>query len=159
MKWPVGLGAKGNEGVAANITQTKNSIGYVEYAYAKQNTLTYGAMLNHDGQKVQPVSDTFAAAAANADWAHAPGFNLLLTDQPGAKSWPITASTFILMPGEPKDPAAASAALKFFDWSYGNGDDAARSLDYIPMPKNVVALVKAEWSSSIKGVDGKPLQF
>ena len=159
VKWPVGLGAKGNEGVAANISQTKNSIGYVEYAYAKQNNLTYGDMINHDGQKVAPVAESFAAAAANADWQHAAGFNLLLTDQPGAKSWPITASTFILMPMEPKDPAAAAAALKFFDWSYGNGDEAAKALDYIPMPKNVVSLVKTEWSANIKGVDGKPLQF
>ncbi len=159
VKWPVGLGAKGNEGVAANVSQTGNSIGYVEYAYAKQNSLTYGDMINRDGQKVEPVSDSFAAAAANADWAHAAGFDLLLTDQPGAKSWPITASTFILMPQESKDPAAATAALKFFDWSYANGDEAAKALDYVPMPKNVVSLVKAEWSAHIKGVDGKPLQF
>ncbi len=159
VKWPIGLGAKGNEGVAANVKQTANSIGYVEYAYAKQNGLDYGDMINKDGKKVEPVSETFAAAAANADWAHAPGFYLLLTDQPGAKSWPITASTFILMPGEPKDAAAAAAALKFFDWAYANGAPAAASLDYIPMPVNVVALVKQEWSASIKGGDGKPLQF
>ena len=159
VKWPVGLGAKGNEGVAANVKQTANSIGFVEYAYAKQNSLTFADMINKDGQKVEPVSETFAAAAANADWPHAPDFNLLLTDQPGAKSWPITASTFILMPAAPPDAAAATAALKFFDWSYSNGDEAAKSLDYIPMPKNVVDLVKKEWASDIKGSDGKPLQF
>ena len=159
VQWPVGIGAKGNEGVAANVKQTGNSIGYVEYAYAKQNKLTYGDMINKDGKKVDPVSASFAAAAANADWKNAAGFYLLLTDQPGAQSWPITASTFILMPTDPKDPAAASAALKFFDWAYANGNEAAESLDYIPMPKNVVELVKKEWSSDIKGADGKPLQF
>ena len=157
MKWPIGIGAKGNEGVASNVNQTKNSIGYVEFAYAKQNKLTYGDMMNKDGQKVEPVSESFAAAAANADWAHASGFYLLLTDQPGAKSWPITASTFILMPAEPKDPVAAAAALKFFDWSYANGGESAKALDYIPMPASVVDLVKKQWSTEIKGVDGKPL--
>ena len=159
VKWPIGIGAKGNEGVAANVNQTKNSIGYVEYAYAKQNKLTYGDMINKDGKKVEPVTETFAAAAANADWPNAAGFYLLLTDQPGAKSWPITASTFILMPNDPKDPVAATAALKFFDWSYANGDEAAKSLDYIPMPKSVVTLVKKTWAADIKGSDGKPLQF
>ena len=158
VKWPAGLGAKGNEGVAANVKQTGNSIGYVEYAYAMQNKLTYGDMINHDGRKVAPTSAAFAAAAANADWKNAAGFYLLLTDQPGAKSWPITASTFILMPTEVKDPAAATAALKFFDWAYKNGSDAAKQLDYIPMPSNVVDLVRKEWSTDIKG-DGKPLAF
>ena len=159
VQWPVGIGAKGNEGVAANVKQTGNSIGYVEYAYAKQNSLTYGDMINHDGKKVEPVSASFAAAAANADWKNAPGFYLLLTDQPGAGSWPITASTFILMPNEPKVAADAQAALKFFAWSYANGGEAAQSLDYIPMPSSVVDLVKKEWASDIKGTDGKPLEF
>ena len=159
VQWPVGIGAKGNEGVAANVNQTTNSIGYVEYAYAKQNNLTYADMINHDGKKVEPVTASFAAAAANADWKNAPGFYLLLTDQPGATSWPITASTFILMPVEPKVATDATAALKFFSWAYANGNEAAQSLDYIPMPKNVVELVKKEWSSDIKGADGKPLQF
>ena len=159
VKWPTGLGAKGNEGVAANVKQTGNSIGFVEYAYAKQNKLTYGDMINKDGKKVEPVSESFAAAAANADWKDAAGFYLLLTDQPGAKSWPITASTFILMPTEPKDAASATAALKFFDWAYAEGGEAAKSLDYIPMPANVVDLVKTEWSTQIKGGDGKPLRF
>ncbi len=159
VQWPVGLGAKGNEGVAANVKQTQNAIGYVEFAYAKQNNLVYGNMINKEGKTVAPVTESFAAAAANADWKDAKGFYLLLTNQPGAKSWPITASTFILMPTEPPKPADATAALKFFDWAYKNGDDAAESLDYIPMPKNVVELVKQEWSSDIKGSDGKPLQF
>ncbi len=159
VKWPVGLGAKGNEGVAANVKQTGNSIGYVEYAYAMQNKLTYGDLINHDGKKIAPTAEAFAAAAANADWKNAAGFYLLLTDQPGDQSWPITASTFIIMPSEVKDPAPSAAALKFFDWAYANGDDAAKQLDYIPMPKSVVELVKKEWSAEIKGSDGKPLQF
>ncbi len=159
VQWPVGIGAKGNEGVASNVGQTTNSIGFVEYAYAKQNKLTYADMINHDGKKVDPVSATFAAAAANADWTNAPGFYLLLTDQPGAASWPITASTFILMPTVPSDPVAAGAALKFFDWSYANGGDAAAQLDYIPMPASVVALVKTEWERDIKGANGQPLAY
>ena len=159
VQWPVGIGAKGNEGVASNVGQTQNSIGFVEFAYAKQNKLTYGDMINHDGKKVEPVTASFAAAAANADWKNAAGFYLLLTDQPGAASWPITASTFILMPSVPGDPVAASAALKFFAWSYANGTDAATQLDYIPMPENVIALVKTEWEQDLKGGDGKALAY
>jgi phosphate transport system substrate-binding protein len=159
VEWPVGIGAKGNEGVANNVQQTKNSIGYVESAYAKQNKLTYGDMVNHDGKKVVPDATSFQAAAANADWKNAPGFYLILTDQPGEKSWPITASTFILMPTVPKDDAAATSALKFFSWAYAKGTDMALGLDYIPMPANVVTLVKAEWAAQIKTADGKPLQF
>jgi phosphate transport system substrate-binding protein len=159
VEWPVGIGAKGNEGVANNVQQTKNSIGYVEFAYAKQNKLTYGDMINKDGKKVEPVAGAFQAAAANADWTKAPGFYLILTDQPGAASWPITASTFILMPETPKDPAAATSALKFFSWAYEKGADTALALDYIPMPANVVTLVKKEWTDNIKNADGKPLQF
>ena len=159
VEWPVGIGAKGNEGVANNVQQTKNSIGYVESAYAKQNKLTYGDMVNHEGKAVAPDAASFQAAAANADWKNAPGFYLILTDQPGAGSWPITASTFILMPKVPKDAAAASSALKFFSWAYAKGGDTALGLDYIPMPENVVTLVKKEWSDNIKAGDGKPLQF
>ena len=158
VEWPVGIGAKGNEGVANNVQQTKNSIGYVESAYAKQNKLTYGDMINHEGKKVVPDATAFQAAAANADWKNAPGFYLILTDQPGEKSWPITASTFILMPTQPKDPAVATSALKFFAWAYAKGTDMALGLDYIPMPANVVTLVKTEWAE-IKTADGKPLQF
>ncbi len=159
VQWKVGIGAKGNEGVASNVGQTQNSIGFVESAYAKQNKLTYADMINHDGKKVEPVGASFAAAAANANWKDAPGFYLLLTDQPGTASWPITASTFILMPTTPSDPAAASAALKFFDWCYANGGPAASQLDYIPMPGNVVALVKTEWEQDIKGANGQPLAY
>jgi len=149
VEWPVGIGAKGNEGVAGNVANTKNSIGYVEYAYAVQNKLTFTKMVNKDGKTVTPVAAAFAAAAANADWEHAQGFYQILTDQPGAESWPITASTFILMHKKPQDVAAAAAALKFFDWAYTNGGKAAEALDYIPMPKNVVALVRKTWVAQI----------
>jgi phosphate transport system substrate-binding protein len=156
VEWPVGIGAKGNEGVANNVSQTKGSIGYVEYAYAKQNKLTYADMLNKDGKKVAPKMDAFQAAAAGADWKGTPGFAVILTDQPGAKAWPITAATFILMYKEPKDPSRSAAALKFFDWAYANGDEMAAELDYIPMPDSVVDLVHAEWKE-IKDTAGKPL--
>jgi phosphate transport system substrate-binding protein len=156
VEWPVGIGAKGNEGVANNVGNTKGSIGYVEYAYAKQNKLTYADMLNKDGKKVAPKMDAFQAAAAGADWKGTPGFAVILTDQPGAKAWPITAATFILMYKEPKDPARSAAALKFFDWAYKNGDKMAAELDYIPMPDSVVKLVHEEWKE-IKDTKGKPL--
>ncbi len=157
VQWPVGIGAKGNEGVSNNVMQTQGSIGYVEYAYAMQNKLDYADMINKEGKKVAPTSAAFQSAAANADWAHAPGFYQILTDQPGADSWPITASTFILMPKQPKDPAAAAEALKFFSWAYANGGKMAEDLDYIPMPNSVVALVKKTWANEIKGADGKAL--
>jgi phosphate transport system substrate-binding protein len=157
VEWPVGIGAKGNEGVANNVANTKGSIGYVEYAYAKQNKLTYTNMKNHDGKVVSPTSPTFQAAAANADWANAPGFYQILTDEPGADSWPITAATFILMPKQPQDPVAAREALKFFDWAFTKGGKMAEELDYIPMPENVVSLIKKTWTSDIKDAGGKPL--
>jgi phosphate transport system substrate-binding protein len=157
VEWPVGIGAKGNEGVANNVANTKGSVGYVEYAYAKQNKLTYTNMNNHDGKVVSPTSPSFQAAAANADWANAPGFYQILTDEPGAESWPITAATFILMPKQPPDPAAAKEALKFFDWAFTKGGKMAEELDYIPMPEKVVALIRKEWSSDIKDTSGKPL--
>ncbi len=150
VEWPVGVGAKGNEGVAGNVGQTKNSIGYVEYAYAKQNKLTYTGMVNKAGKTVQPTMESFQAAAANADWAHAPGFYLILTDQPGDKSWPITASTFILMHKVPADKANTTEALKFFKWAYANGDKMAEELDYIPMPESVVKMIEKTWTADIK---------
>jgi phosphate transport system substrate-binding protein len=150
VEWPAGVGAKGNEGVSGNISQTKNSIGYVEYAYAKQNKLTYAAMINKAGKTVQPTVEAFQAAASNADWTHAPGFYVILTDQPGEKSWPITASTFILMHKEPADKAASSEALKFFKWAFEKGGKMAEELDYIPMPDNVVKLIEKTWSADIK---------
>ena len=150
VEWPTGVGAKGNEGVSGNIGQTKNSIGYVEYAYAKQNKLTYAAMVNKAGKTVQPTTETFQSAASNADWIHAPGFYVILTDQPGEKSWPITASTFILMHKEPADKAASGEAIKFFKWAFEKGDKMAEELDYIPMPDNVVKLIEKTWSADIK---------
>jgi phosphate transport system substrate-binding protein len=150
VEWPVGVGAKGNEGVAGNISQTKNAIGYVEYAYAKQNKLTYAALVNKAGKTVQPTIASFQAAASNADWAKAPGYYVILTDQPGDASWPITAATFILMHKEPTDKAASAEAIKFFKWSFEKGDKAAEELDYIPMPEPVVKLIEKTWASDIK---------
>jgi phosphate transport system substrate-binding protein len=156
VEWPVGLGAKGNEGVANNVAQTKNAIGYVEYAYAKQNKLTYTRMVNKDGKTVEPVTKTFQAAAANAEWNSTPGFGVILSDQPGAESWPMTAATFILIHKQPKDGAAAGEALKFFSWAYEKGDRMAEELDYIPMPDKVVGDVKKSWAE-IKDGSGKPV--
>jgi phosphate transport system substrate-binding protein len=150
VEWPAGVGAKGNEGVSGNISQTKNSIGYVEYAYAKQNKLVYTKLINKAGKTVEPTNETFQAAASNADWTKAPGYYVILTDQPGDKSWPITASTFILMHKDPADKAAAGEALKFFKWAFSNGGKMAEELDYIPMPKNVIDLIEKTWSSDIK---------
>jgi phosphate transport system substrate-binding protein len=150
VEWPAGVGAKGNEGVAGNISQTKNSIGYVEYAYAKQNKLTYAGMINKAGKTVQPTTAAFQAAASNADWAKAPGYYVILTDQPGEASWPITAATFILMHREPVDKAASAEAVKFFKWAFAKGGKMAEELDYIPMPDSVVKLIEKTWSADIK---------
>ncbi len=157
VEWPVGIGAKGNEGVSQNVGNTKGAIGYVEYAYAKQNNLTFTKMVNKEGKVVAPTVPAFQAAAANADWANAPGFYQILTDQPGAESWPLTAATFILMYKQPKDDAAALDALKFFDWAFKSGQKEAESLDYIPMPEKVVALIDKAIATDIKGANGKPL--
>jgi phosphate transport system substrate-binding protein len=157
VEWPVGLGAKGNEGVANNVTQTKGAIGYLEYAYVKQNNLTYVDIINKSGKPVAPSAESFQAAAANADWANSPGFYQILTDEPGPKSWPVSGATFILIPKAPNDPAAAAEALKFFGWAYEKGGKMAEELDYVPLPKTVVALIKKSWAAEIKGADGKPL--
>ena len=156
--WPVGLGAKGNEGVANNVANTKGAIGYVEYAYAKQNSLVSTKMVNHDGNPIAPTMDTFSSAAANADWEHAPGFYQILTDQPGAQSWPITASTFVLMHKKPMDAAASADALKFFDWAFKNGGKDAEALDYIPMPQKVVTLIDRQIETSIGGAGGSAVK-
>ena len=150
VEWPVGVGAKGNEGVSGNIGQTKNSIGYVEYAYAKQNKLTYTGLVNKAGKTVQPTVEAFQAAASNADWTKAPGYYVILTDQPGEKSWPITAATFILMHKAATDKAASQEAIKFFRWAFKNGDKAAEELDYIPMPDSVVQQIEKTWAAEIK---------
>ena len=157
VEWPVGIGAKGNEGVANNVAQTQGAIGYVEYAYAKQNKLTYTKMINKDGKTVAPTMEAFQAAAANADWNSAPGYGVILSDQPGAASWPMTAATWILIHKQPQDPAAAASALKFFDWAYHKGGKMAQELDYVPMPAKVVSSVEQTWASNIKDASGKPL--
>ncbi|MFT3905529.1 MAG: phosphate ABC transporter substrate-binding protein PstS [Steroidobacteraceae bacterium] len=156
VEWPVGIGAKGNEGVANMTTLTSGAIGYVEYAYAKQNGMISVLLKNHDGKVVAPEARAFQAAAGNADWAGAEGYYLILTDQAGAASWPITGASFILIHKEPTDVAAATEALKFFSWSYQNGGDMAAQLDYVPLPDKVVKLVEKTWSTSISAA-GKPL--
>jgi phosphate transport system substrate-binding protein len=150
VEWPTGVGAKGNEGVAGNVGQTKNAIGYVEYAYAKQNKLITTALINKAGKTVQPTMATFQAAAANADWTKAPGYYVILTDQPGDTSWPITAATFILMHKVPADKAASAEAVKFFKWAFEKGGKMAEELDYIPMPDSVVKLIEKTWTADIK---------
>ena len=157
VEWPVGIGAKGNEGVSNNVGQTKGSIGYVEYAYALQNKLVFTKMTNKDGKTVAPTSDAFQAAAANADWNSVPGYGVILANQPGASSWPMTAATFILIPKRPQDAGAATSALKFFAWAYAKGGKMAEELDYVPMPAKVTKEIEAMWTKSITGSDGKPL--
>jgi phosphate transport system substrate-binding protein len=157
VQWPAGIGAKGNEGVANNVAQTKGSIGYVEYAYAKQNKLTYTKLINHDGKAVGPTAESFQASAASADWTGTPGFGVILTDQAGAASWPISGATFILIHKQPQDPAAAAEALKFFAWGYTKGAKMAEELDYVPLPAAVVTAIQKVWVSDIKDANGKPL--
>jgi len=158
VKWPAGVSGKGNEGVAAYVQRLPGSIGYVEYAYALQNKMAYALLQNKDGNFVAPDDKTFRAAAANAQWDKAPGFYLLLTDQPGKESWPITGATFILMHKKQDKPENAAIALKFFDWAYEAGDKLALDLDYVPMPDSVVKLVKAEWKK-IQDPAGKPVAY
>jgi phosphate transport system substrate-binding protein len=156
VEWPVGVGGKGNEGVAAYTGRINGAIGYVEYAYALQNKMAYVLMKNAAGNFVKPSSESFQAAAANADWAHAPGFHLLLTNQPGADSWPITGATFILLYRDQPNAEIARSVLQFFDWAYESGDEMALSLDYVPMPDAVVRLIENSWKSSIKS-GGQPV--
>jgi len=156
VNWPVGLGGKGNDGVSAFVKQTAGSIGYVEYAYAKQNHAAYVLVQNKNGKYPSPDAPAFAAAAAGAKWAQAPGNYLLLLDQPGANSWPITGATFILVYKEQANPAAGASVLKFFDWAYKNGDAAASSLDYVPLPGAVKSLVRKQWTANVKA-GGKPV--
>ena len=156
VEFPAGLGGKGNEGVAALTSRTDGAIGYVEYAYALQNKMTYTQLRNQSGAFVAPNSKTFQAAAANADWSKAPGFYLLLTNQPGADSWPITGATFILMHKQQTDPAKAKEVLSFFDWAFRNGAQMAEQLDYVPMPDKVTSAVEQSWKQ-VAGPDGKPV--
>jgi len=156
VEWPTGIGAKGNEGVASMATQTAGAIGYVEYAYAKQNKMAYVRMKNKDGKVVAPEAPAFQAAASNADWAKSEGYYLILTNQPGAKSWPITGASFILMYKQTKNAADALEALKFFDWAYKSGGEMAAALDYVPLPENVIKLVEKTWVTSVMS-GGKPV--
>lgn len=155
VKWPTGVGGKGNEGVSAFVQRLPNAIGYVEYAYAKQNKMSFVQLKNKDGNFVAPDDDTFKAAAAGADWSRS--FYQVLTDQAGKDSWPITGATFILMHKAQDKPAAATAALKFFDWAYKQGDTAAVELDYVPLPAKVKDLSRKLWTESLKDASGKPL--
>jgi phosphate transport system substrate-binding protein len=157
VSWPVGIGAKGNEGVANNVIQTKGAIGYNEYAYVLQNKMTYLKLINKDGKSTAPTGASFQAAAAQADWAHADSFYVILTDEPGADTWPVSGATFILVHQKPQDPAAVTEALKFFAWAYANGDKLAEDLVYVPLPAAVKAQVKQLWATKIEGVDTKAL--
>jgi phosphate transport system substrate-binding protein len=155
VKWPTGVGGKGNEGVANYVSRIDGSIGYVEYAYAKQNKLSYAQMVNRDGQVVAPSDDSFKAAAAGADWKGVPGMGVVLTDQPGKASWPITGASFILIHKVQEKPENAKEVLKFFEWSFKNGATMADELDYVPMPDPVVKLIQSVWKSQIKDAAGK----
>src|SRR3954464_1562999 len=157
VKWPTGVGGKGNEGVANYVSRIDGAIGYVEYAFAKQNKLAYAQMQNRDGQFVAPDDEAFKAAAASADWAKAPGMYLILTHQGGKASWPITGASFILMHKVQEKPESAKEVFNFFDWSFKNGARMAEDLDYVPMPEAVVKMIRAEWKAQVKDAAGKPL--
>ena len=155
VEWPVGVGAKGSDGVSNTVKQTAGAIGYVEYSYAAQNNLSYADMKNAAGKTIAPSLDSFAAAASSADWKDAKNFNLVITNQPGDTSWPIAATTWVLIHAQPDDAAAAGEALKFFDWSYKNGKDDAKALNYVAIPDAVVTQVEASWAGITSG--GKPV--
>ena len=155
VNWPAGAGGKGNEGVSAFVQRLPNSIGYVEYAYAKQNKMTFVSLQNKDGVYVKPDDDAFKAAAAGAEWSKT--FFQILTEQPGKASWPITGATYILMYKVQDKPASATAALKFFDWAYANGDQMADELDYVPLPASLKSLVRKQWADNLKDSAGKAI--
>ncbi|MEW5686234.1 MAG: phosphate ABC transporter substrate-binding protein PstS [Pseudomonadota bacterium] len=154
--WPTGQGGKGNDGVSGYVKQTPGAIGYVEYAFAKQNSLAHASLQNSAGAFVEPTAESFAAAASGADWTKAPGFYLLLINQPGQNAWPITGATFILVHKAQADAASGKAVLSFVDWAYAKGDTAANDLAYVPLPADLKQLVRASWST-IVGPDGKPV--
>jgi phosphate transport system substrate-binding protein len=155
--WPEGVGGKGNEGVASYVQRIKGAIGYVEYAFAKKNKMNVAQLQNREGNFVEADDATFQAAAAYADWAKAPGFYEILTNEPGKNSWPITGASFILMHAQQADAAKAKEALKFFDWALKDGGKMAVELDYVPLPADVVKLVEASWKEKLKDNTGKPL--
>jgi phosphate transport system substrate-binding protein len=150
VEWPVGVGGKGNEGVSAYVQRIEGAIGYVEFAYAKQNNLTYTQLQNAAGKFVSPTIEAFQAAAVNADWKNAPGYYVVLTNQPGEQSWPITGASFILIYKEQKDLERAKAMLSFFDWCFKQGAEMAKGLDYIPMPPEVVEMVETTWKNEVR---------
>jgi len=150
VQWPTGIGGKGNEGVAAYVKQIKGGIGYVELSYALQNKMAYSRLKNADGNFVLPSDETFSAAAASADWKNAKDFYLVMTNAPGANSWPITATNFILVSKAPKNPAGAKAAKEFFNWVYDNGDAQAKALDYVPLPDALVQQIETYWTQTLK---------
>ena len=154
VKWPTGVGGKGNEGVAANVQRIKGSIGYVEYAYAKKNNIAYTRLKAKNGQFVSPDDTSFKQAAAGAPWATTPGFGVILTNQAG---WPITGASFILMQEVQADPAKGAEVLKFFDWSFKNGGKMAAELDYVALPAAVVKMVETSWKTGLKGANGQPV--
>ena len=156
VKWPAGVGGKGNEGVASYVQKISGALGYVEYAYAKQNKLTAGQMKNKAGKFVEPTDTSFKAAAAGAEWTKTPGMGVVLTDQPGDGSWPVTGASFILIHKAQEKPEAGKEVLKFFDWAFANGEKMADELDYVPMPAPVVKVIQAEWKN-IKDASGKPV--
>ena len=157
VSWKVGTGGKGNEGVASYVQRIKNSIGYVEYAYAKQSKMTYTQMKNHEGQFVQPDNDSFKAAAAYAHWDKSNGFYEILTDEPGKESWPITGATFILVQQVQDKPETGTEVLKFFDWAFANGGKLANELDYVPLPEKLQQLIRTSWKEQVKDSSGKAL--
>jgi phosphate transport system substrate-binding protein len=157
VKWIVGVGGKGNEGVAANVQRIKGSIGYVEWAFAKKNKMSHTQLKNKDGNYLQPDDDFFKAAAANAEWTKTPGFGVVLTDQAGKNSWPITGVSFILMHKVQADAAKGKEVVKFFDWAFKNGGAAATELDYVPLPPSVVKLVQESWKANLKDASGKAI--
>jgi phosphate transport system substrate-binding protein len=157
VKWSTGVGGKGNEGVANYVARIDGSIGYVEYAYAKQNKLSSAQMINKDGQAVAPSDDSFKAAAAGADWNSVPGMGVVLTDQPGRASWPMTGASFILIHKRQEKPEHGREVLKFFEWSFKNGAKMADDLDYVPIPDPVIKLIQSVWKSQIKDAAGKAL--
>src|SRR3990167_6328902 len=157
VSWKAGTGGKGNEGVAANVQRMKNTIGYVEYAYALQNKMASVQMKNRDGQFVEPGDASFKAAAANAQWDKAPGFYEILTDEPGKESWPISGATFILIHKMQENAGMAKEVLKFFDWAYANGNKLAADLDYVPLPENVQNLIRKAWKDQVRDTSGSSL--
>lgn len=157
VKWATGVGGKGNEGVAANVQRIKGAIGYVEWAFAKKNKISHTQLKNKDGVFLQPDDEAFKAAAASAEWTKTPGFGIVLTDQAGKASWPITGVSYILMHKSQADAAKGKEALKFFDWAFKNGDAAATALDYVPMPDSVTKLVNDAWKANLKDASGKAI--